>query len=178
MRGIEKMKVLVVSDSHGDREVLVDLKEHYKGKVAKMFHCGDSELEATDELWESFVVVGGNMDDDSRYPLTQVVTIGENRFFMTHGHYHNIKFTMRPLIEAAKQAEAQFAFFGHSHQLGVEKRENMLLLNPGSISQPRGRHNIKTYAIVDIQQSAVVVTYYDRNHQVLEDLKAIFSQKK
>lgn len=170
------MNVLVVSDSHGDREVLTEIKERYAGKMTKMFHCGDSELAATDEIWDSFVVVGGNMDVDRDYPLTQVVTIGEYRFFMTHGHYHDIKFTMSPLIDAAKQAKAQFAFFGHSHQLGVEKRENILLLNPGSILQPRGRYNIKTYAILTIDQQAIVVTYYDRNHQAIEDLSVTFSQ--
>lgn len=172
------MKVLVVSDSHGDREVLVELSERYAGKVAKMFHCGDSELTATDKIWNSYVVVGGNMDDDPQYPLTQVVTIGEYRFFMTHGHYHDIKFNMTPLIEAAKKAEAQFAFFGHSHQLGVEKREDIVLLNPGSILQPRGRYNIKTYAILDINPDEIVVTYYNRNHQALEDLRVTFTQTK
>lgn len=170
------MKVLVVSDSHGDREVLVELKERYEGKVSKMFHCGDSELAAADEIWNSYVTVGGNMDFDREFPLEQVVTIGENRFFMVHGHRHEVKFTMAPLIEAAKKAQAQFAFFGHSHELGVEKRDNILLLNPGSILQPRGRYNIKTYAIVEIEQNAINVSYYDREHTRLKDLVVEFKR--
>lgn len=170
------MKILIVSDSHGDREVLVELKKRYASQVEQMFHCGDSELTADDSIWDSFAVVGGNMDYDTGYPLQEVVTLGENRFFMIHGHHHDVKFSMNPLIEAAKQVNAQFAFFGHSHELGVEKRENILLLNPGSILQPRGRFNIKTYAILDIDQDKVVVTYYDRQHNPLEDLRVTFSK--
>lgn len=170
------MKILIVSDSHGDREVLVELKERYASQVKQMFHCGDSELAADDSIWDSFVVVGGNMDYDTGYPLQEVVTLGEHRFFMVHGHHHEVKFSMYPLIEAAKQVDAQFAFFGHSHELGVEKRENILLLNPGSILQPRGRFNIKTYAILDIDQDKVAVTYYDRQHNPLEDLRVTFSK--
>lgn len=176
MRSIKKMKILVVSDSHGDREALVELNERYADQVEGMFHCGDSELDADDPIWDSFVRVGGNMDFDPGYPLQEVVTLGENRFFMIHGHHHDVKFSMSPLIEAAKQNNAQFAFFGHSHELGVEKRENIILLNPGSILQPRGRYNIKTYAILDIDQNKVVVTFYDRQHNPLEDLRVSFSR--
>ena len=47
------MKILVVSDNHGDRDCLVDLVNHYEGQVDALFHCGDSELEPTDELWQN-----------------------------------------------------------------------------------------------------------------------------
>ena len=170
------MKILVVSDSHGDRDVLVELKELYQDKMDRMFHCGDSELEATDEIWESFVTVKGNMDDDQQLKLEQVVEVGSERFFMAHGHHHDVKFTMDPLLEAAKKAQANFAFFGHSHELGVEKRENILLLNPGSILQPRGKYTIKTYAIIDIEKTDLTVTYYNRSHQALDDLIVHFTR--
>lgn len=170
------MKILVVSDSHGDRDVLVELKELYQDKMDRMFHCGDSELEATDEIWESFVTVKGNMDDDQQLKLEQVVEVGNERFFMAHGHHHDVKFTMVPLLEAAKKNQANFAFFGHSHELGVEKRDNILLLNPGSILQPRGKYTIKTYAIIDIEKTDLTVTYYNRSHQALDDLIVHFTR--
>ncbi|MBM6613330.1 metallophosphoesterase [Desemzia sp. RIT804] len=170
------MKILVVSDSHGDRDVLVELKELYQNKMDRMFHCGDSELEATDEIWDSFVTVKGNMDFDEQLKLEQVVEVGNERFFMVHGHYHDVKVTMVPLLNAAKEANAHFAFFGHSHELGVEKKEGILLLNPGSILQPRGRYNIKTYAIIDIEEKGITVSYYDREHQLIDDLVVHFAR--
>ena len=56
------MKYLVVSDSHGDRQILVDLVRHFENSVDFFIHCGDSELPAKDELWNVFHVVGGNCD--------------------------------------------------------------------------------------------------------------------
>ena len=50
---LKRMKILVVSDNHGDRDCLVDLVNHYEGQVDALFHCGDSELEPTDELWQN-----------------------------------------------------------------------------------------------------------------------------
>ena len=51
------MNILVVSDNHGDRDCLVDLVNHYEGQVDALFHCGNSELEPTDELWQKLIVV-------------------------------------------------------------------------------------------------------------------------
>lgn len=53
------MKYLVVSDNHGDRNILVEIVNRYVGMVDQMFHCGDSELKANDELWQHFTVVTG-----------------------------------------------------------------------------------------------------------------------
>ena len=40
------MKYLVVSDNHGDRQILVDLVNHFQEQVDLFIHCGDSELPA------------------------------------------------------------------------------------------------------------------------------------
>ncbi|HHV5985841.1 TPA: YfcE family phosphodiesterase, partial [Streptococcus agalactiae] len=37
-------KLVVMSDSHGDRDIVKDIKNHYLGKVDAIFHNGDSEL--------------------------------------------------------------------------------------------------------------------------------------
>ena len=44
------MKYLVVSDNHGDRNILVEIVNRYVGMVDQMFHCGDSELKANNLL--------------------------------------------------------------------------------------------------------------------------------
>ncbi len=38
------MKIVVVSDNHGDREIIQKIVDHYEGKVDGIFHCGDSEF--------------------------------------------------------------------------------------------------------------------------------------
>ena len=43
-------KLVVMSDSHGDRDIVKDIKNHYLGKVDAIFHNGDSELPSSDPM--------------------------------------------------------------------------------------------------------------------------------
>lgn len=176
---VETMKILVVSDSHGDRNVLVELIKEHEKKVDQMLHCGDSELEANDEVWNTMLSVKGNTDYDSNYPVTRIVEVEKERVFMAHGHLHDVKFSMKKMLYEAESADAGFAFFGHTHKLGAELDEasGILLLNPGSIAQPRGRYNIKTYAIVEANDQMIHVDFYDRTtHHPLEGFSHTFDR--
>lgn len=170
------MKVLVVSDSHGDREILVELVERYKDKVDQIFHCGDSELEATDSVWDSMMTVRGNMDFTNEYKLTQIADVKKERIFMAHGHRFDVNNTMEELVYAAKEENADYAFFGHTHQAKSEKIGNIVVLNPGSISEPRGHYLVPTYAIVESDELQITVTYYNRAHKVIKNLSCHFSR--
>lgn len=171
------MKFIVVSDNHGDRDVLVDLVNFYEGKVAAFFHCGDSELKSNDPLWQHFTgVVKGNCDFDAGYKEQETLEIGGERIYLTHGHLSDVRFGLTHLMMEAKQAEATLCFFGHTHMLGCEKRQGILFLNPGSISQPRGALLFKCYALIDISDKSYQVTYYDRTHQPIDKLKFLFQK--
>lgn len=169
-------KYLVVSDNHGDRDVLVDLANEYRGKVDLMFHCGDSELDPLDELWLDFYVVTGNCDYDRRFKQKQVVSSGTDKILVIHGHRHNVRFGLQQLAYAAEEEEANIVLFGHTHELGVEMVKGTMYLNSGSISQPRGRYNLKTYAVIESDTNQFKVQYYTRDHQPLKDL--VFTFKK
>ena len=110
------MKYLIVSDNHGDRNILVEIVNRYVDRVDHMFHCGDSELKANDELWEHFTVVTGNCDYDPGYKKEQVVSIGDDVIYMTHGHLSNVRFGLTMLSLQAQEAGANIALFGHIHQ--------------------------------------------------------------
>lgn len=170
------MRVLVVSDSHGDREILVELVERYKDEVDQLFHCGDSELEATDSVWDSMMTVKGNMDFTNEYALTQVADVQNERIFMAHGHRLDVNYTMQELVYAAKEVNAALAFYGHTHIAKIEKIDNIVVVNPGSISEPRGRYSVPTYAIVESNEHQIGVTYYNRAHRAIDELSGHFSK--
>ena len=65
--------IIVMSDSHGERDIVVDIKKRYQGKVDAIFHNGDSELESSDSVWEGIHVVRGNCAQRSN--LSQVKLI-------------------------------------------------------------------------------------------------------
>lgn len=171
------MNYLVVSDNHGDRDVLVDLVDSYRGKVDRMFHCGDSELEPNDVLWNDLIVVKGNCDYDPEFPNTIVEKAGTDTIFMTHGHLANVRSGLTSLALQGEKANATIVLFGHTHEIGCEVRANTLYLNPGSISQPRGPIQLKSYAIIESTEDQFEVQYYGRDHQPIKELHFVFHRK-
>ncbi|MDH6363031.1 putative phosphoesterase [Enterococcus sp. PF1-24] len=170
------MKYLVVSDNHGNRPILVDIQTTYQGKIDYFFHCGDSELSPQDELWQTFKVVRGNCDYDPQYPESLTIETGEDCVFITHGHLVNVGFGLNRLELKAEEAQATIALFGHTHQIGCEMHNQTLFLNPGSVSQPRGKIMIPAYAIIDATDESYEVQYYRRNHQKIPELHFLFKK--
>ncbi|MDR0920857.1 MAG: metallophosphoesterase [Lactobacillales bacterium] len=170
------MRYLVMSDSHGDSDIVVEIAKMYENKVDAMFHCGDSELEPSDKVWEDFYVVGGNCDYSSDYEDVQVVTLGSDTIFLTHGHLYGVNFGMERLSLAAKEANATIALFGHTHRAGCEVIDRILYLNPGSISQPRGLIQKKLYAIIDSDETRYDIQYYSREHVPQKELHFVFKK--
>lgn len=167
------MKLLVVSDSHGSKEELVELTEKYQSRVDAMIHCGDSELSADDPALSSYLIVRGNCDMDARFPDDLVETIERDSIMVTHGHHYGIKMSLMKLRYKAEEAGAKFVFFGHSHTLGAELNNGILFVNPGSILLPRGRSE-RTYALVEAQDQEVKVTFLTHDHVVLDELTQTF----
>ncbi|MDR0615019.1 MAG: metallophosphoesterase [Lactobacillales bacterium] len=162
-------KILVMSDSHGDYEIVKDIRNRYKGKVDLLFHNGDSELPATDKLWQDFLVVGGNVDV-AGFKDEQLLELGPDIIWQIHGHRYGINFGLKQLYVAAQKNKATIVLFGHLHRINCEKRQGILFVNPGSISQPRGSIQEKSYAILDLDEKMIKIQYYNRHHRPLKKL--------
>lgn len=170
------MKILVMSDSHGDRQIIQDVKDHWNGKVQAMIHCGDSELKANDTVWQGMTVVAGNMDWDSGYQDIQEIQVGDTKIGVTHGHLYNVGFGLDRLYYLAEELEVDVMCFGHIHRPVAQVEQGILLINPGSILQPRGEYDIKMYAIVDVTDEAFDIQYYTRSHAPISGLHVVLER--
>lgn len=171
------MKIVIVSDNHGQRECLVNILKQWQGKVDGFFHCGDSELEASDTLWKDFVVVKGNCDYDPTFAETSTVKVGDETVFITHGHLYQINSGLTALSLAAQEQQATIALYGHSHKLACELTNGILFVNSGSISQPRGQYApLKTYAIIETSDQGYQVTYFNEKHEEVTALSHFFKR--
>lgn len=168
--------LIVMSDSHGDRGIVADIKNHYQGKVDAIFHNGDSELESSDPVWEGIYVVRGNCDYDNGYPEHLVTHLGDVTIAQTHGHLFGINFTWDKLDLWAQQEDADICLYGHLHAATAWRNGETIFINPGSVLQPRGSVNIKLYAKVTITEDKIKVDYYGRDHQVYPELSQEFER--
>ncbi|KRM24411.1 metallophosphoesterase family protein [Latilactobacillus graminis] len=172
------MRFVVVSDSHGDREILVQLVAHYQDQAVTMLHCGDSELATDDPLFTHMTVVQGNMDFNGQFPAKTTFSVDNQRVFLTHGHLYGVNTDLTHLLLAAQEVHANLACYGHTHQLDCEMHAGVLLLNPGSIAQPRGPfRNLKgTYAVIDVTPDQYHVQYYNRQFIPVSQLQLTFQR--
>ena len=129
-------KIAVISDSHGSYENLPCFLDRL-GQVDALYHLGDHADDAiplSQRLNCGFVAVRGNCDRFSDAPLSYVVEWHGKRILLLHGHTVSGRLS---LLYAAKEARADVVLFGHSHVPSVETVEDVLMVNPGSLSRPR-----------------------------------------
>lgn len=90
--------------------------------------------------------VRGNCDVLSTLPRTLCCAAGGIRIFATHGHLFGVKHDpiLRELCEAALEADADVALFGHTHEPFRDRTMGMELLNPGSI----GPTTLPSYGLI------------------------------
>lgn len=172
-------KILVVSDSHRDHEILTELVDRFEDQVDLMIHTGDSELEADNPLTKKFLLVTGNMDYGTNFPEALTLeTADDEVIYVTHGHLVDVNFGLTQLFLKGKEAHANMIFYGHTHQLMATMEDGILILNPGSISFPRGKYTKigGTFAIVDSQPDKYEVQYYNREFKPISDLKFVFDK--
>jgi putative phosphoesterase len=168
------MKVLIMSDSHGLTDEIVDIKNRHKDEVNLMFHCGDSELSAQSSELKSFQGVKGNCDFESNFPNERIEDVNGVSLYLTHGHLYNVKSTLMNLKYRALELNAKIACYGHSHIAGAELIDGILFINPGSIRLPVLRRQ-KTYAILEVEGNIANVMFYEVNGQIIEELSEQFT---
>ncbi|WP_164683655.1 metallophosphoesterase [Streptococcus hyointestinalis] len=167
---------VVMSDSHGDYDIVKDIKDRYQGKVDAIFHNGDSELKSSDPVWDGIYVVRGNCDYDDGYPENNVVELNGVTIAQTHGHLYQINFMWDRLDLFAQEAGADICLYGHLHRASAWRMEDIVFINPGSVLQPRGEVMEKLYALVTVTDTTIKVDFYTRNHELYPQLSQEFTR--
>lgn len=124
----------VISDTHGSLDERAKAV-FSKYKVDKILHAGDiynawvvRELE---EIATVIAVRGNNDQSTQKFPLGEweVIPIEGNNIYLIH---NKAKAELNPTIDVA--------IYGHTHMPSIEREAlfNILTVNPGSASKPRG----------------------------------------
>ena len=157
------MKILVISDTHGDISKVCRVIDSLKDEITTIIHCGDiiCDIELLKRLYTdiTFYYVKGN-NDYVQKPLNalneQNIVLSGKRFFIAHGHTYGVNNGLERLYYKALELSADICIFGHTHMQFYQEHNNIMLLNPGSISRPRGG-NKHSYAIINIEDNNIKV---------------------
>lgn len=148
------MKLLVLSDSHGDVASLrLAVRRERPDAV---LHLGDHALDAYELAQEfsttSIAYVRGNCDFS--FPScaeTYLRRLAGVQVFAAHGHRYGVKNGLLRFLYAAEENGAALALFGHTHVPYCREENGIWLVNPGACGGLRA-----TYAVVTLDQGAVL----------------------
>ncbi len=146
------MKVLIVSDTHRRHGNLETVLENV-GKMDLLIHLGDAEGE--EDYIEAIAdcpveIIAGNNDFFSNLDKEKVILLGKYKVLLTHGHYYNVTVGVERLKEEARERGINIAMFGHTHRPYLEIGNEIVILNPGSISFPRQEGRKPSYILMEI----------------------------
>ena len=142
------MKIYVLSDSHNS-----SLFSPFLGKCSDaqmVIHCGDGQRDVEDlksVLSCPVYSVKGNCDFFGK--REDVIDVLNHRIFVTHGDIYGVKYSLSGLILKAKEVNADIILYGHTHIPDITFKENIWLINPGSLTRPR-ENKEPTYCILEI----------------------------
>ncbi len=142
------MRLLLVSDTHGNNEALDRLSNMYPN-MDFYLHLGDSE---SDE-WSirPFISVRGNNDYGSSFESFLVIPTPMGNIFACH---HN-----RISRSELSVHNAKFFIHGHTHTRKHEIIDRIIEINPGAISFARDTHDL-SYAILEITSENYSLTFF------------------
>ena len=131
------MKLLVVSDTHGNRLALREAIDRHPD-VNFLIHLGDGladlgEVQRSGRCPQCYMV-RGNCDYAPQVPAERLCGLAGHLVFMTHGNGYDVKLTVGALLGAAREKNAQIALYGHTHIPLLSKVGDVWLFNPGSLS--------------------------------------------
>ena len=156
------MRIGVFSDSHGD----VSAAKRFFDSLAPLdclFHLGDYAADGT-KLAELFscpvYAVRGNCDYRSDLPSELVVDLGGKRFLLLHGHQY---YYMDALFYRGDEVRADMVLYGHTHVPDLSADGARLLLNPGSLSRPRGG-SVESCALVLLEGNELNVRFVNTDN--------------
>ncbi len=146
------MKILVISDTHRRTE-------NYRKIVDKMddldmvIHLGDAEGD------ENIIIgavscpvemVAGNNDFFCNLPSEKMLIIGNYHVLITHGHRYYIGMGNEMLKKEAVAQGADIVMYGHTHRPVIDISDDIIAINPGSLSYPRQENRKPSYIIMEL----------------------------
>lgn len=140
------MRILVLSDSHGDYFTMQKIiKAQPDAEVVIFLGDGHYDFERCKHFLDGkrIYAVKGNNDFHCDYPKNTIICEGGIKIYITHGHYEYVKSSFGRLITVAKDNNCTLALYGHRHEQREENCDGVKLFSPGAVKNDE-------YGVIDI----------------------------
>ena len=151
------MKLLLIADTHGMDERFEQVLRH-AGPFDMLLHAGD--LEGSEYYYRTrspapALCVAGNNDLFTEMPAERLVDVCGLRIWLVHGHRQHVFRGLSELESEALRRDVQVVVFGHTHRPLIEHRSGLMIINPGSLSLPRGRDRRPSWAELETESGKI-----------------------
>lgn len=180
--------LLLLSDTHGASEYVGEIISRFNSEVDGVVFAGDCAADFVhffqraydkneENIPELFIIVQGN-GDGSNYafrnpktgetvpiglPLVKKIETGGINILITHGHKHHVSYGTEDLYEILRTSDCSVGIFGHTHKQYYREQKGITLINPGSVSLPRGGDE-PGFALLEITENKKTTTFYSIEH--------------
>lgn len=108
-------------------------------------------------------VVRGDFDNDATYPEEKVITVGQFRIALAHGHQVVPWGDLESLAMLQRQLDVDVVISGHTHKFSASTLNGKFFLNPGSATGAYSPLEMKvtpSFALLDVQPSSIIAYAY------------------
>lgn len=147
------MKILIVSDTHKKNDNYFRVLELEKPDM--VIHCGDAEgceYALTEAADCPVHIVLGNNDFFSCLPRELTLDIGPYKVWVLHGHNYYVSMGNEIIKREAAERGMDIVMYGHTHRPVVDTEDNVIAVNPGSLSYPRQEGHRPSYVIMELDR--------------------------
>lgn len=147
------MKVLIVSDTHKRNDNYFEVVQMHRPDM--VIHCGDaegSEYALSESADCPVKIVLGNNDFFSELPRELEFNVGSYKVWVVHGHSYYVSMGNENIKREAVARGVDIVMYGHTHRPVIDRDDEVIAINPGSLSYPRQDGRRPSYIIMEIDR--------------------------
>jgi len=157
------MKIAVLSDTHGNYPLAIKMLDRISD-LDCIIHLGDV-LHDADIIEQALCIpvikLAGNCDSSPRIKREVLLNICGKSIFLSHGDLYRVKSGIGRIYEKASSVSADIVLYGHTHVPAVQKKGEILLVNPGSLKETQVPQSLAIIRLSNKEASAEIIMVKD-----------------
>jgi putative phosphoesterase len=156
---IVRMKIAVLSDTHGNYPLAIKMLDRIAG-LDCIIHLGDILQDADIigcALSVPVIKIAGNCDSAPKAANELLLSLRDITFFLSHGDLYRVKSGIERIYEKASAVKAGVVLYGHTHAPVIQKKGEILLVNPGALKEDAVQQSLAVLNIKNSELSAEII---------------------